>query len=156
MKELSPLPFPRPLLSSPFPQVVAFHLTPAQIAGLRELFEAIDADHSGTISLEELTAALVTTDARVAAAADAAAQQHGAGAAAGGADGEVFGGGDEVFDALARLEQSEPGAAVASLRPLFDAADVSCTRELNYHEVRARARERAKESTAVSRARARF
>ncbi len=35
-------------------QVIASNLPPEEIEGLRELFRALDTDHSGTISFEEL------------------------------------------------------------------------------------------------------
>ncbi|CAM9242227.1 unnamed protein product [Ascophyllum nodosum] len=41
-------------------EICAYNMPPADIEGLRETFEAIDKDHSGTISLEELTNHLQT------------------------------------------------------------------------------------------------
>ena len=38
--------------------VVAFHLTPRQVIAVRNLFESIDLDRSGTISFEELANAV--------------------------------------------------------------------------------------------------
>ncbi|CAM9349713.1 unnamed protein product [Pylaiella littoralis] len=39
-------------------EVCAYNMAPAELEGLRETFEAIDRNHSGTISLEELTSHL--------------------------------------------------------------------------------------------------
>lgn len=36
-------------------KICAHNMPPSDLEGLRETFEAIDKDHSGTISLEELT-----------------------------------------------------------------------------------------------------
>lgn len=36
-------------------QVCAYKMPPVELEGLRQTFEAIDKDHSGSISLEELT-----------------------------------------------------------------------------------------------------
>ena len=44
-----------PLCLCPLLKICAYNMPPADIEGLRETFEAIDKDHSGTISLEELT-----------------------------------------------------------------------------------------------------
>lgn len=39
-------------------QVCAYNMPPVELEGLRETFESIDRNHSGTISLEELTSHL--------------------------------------------------------------------------------------------------
>mmetsp|Transcript_54851 Transcript_54851/g.151182 ORF Transcript_54851/g.151182 Transcript_54851/m.151182 type:complete len:1189 (-) Transcript_54851:129-3695(-) len=41
-------------------KVIAFHMTPREIKGLRDLFVAIDQDHSGVVSFEELRNATLT------------------------------------------------------------------------------------------------
>ncbi len=55
----------RPLPSLPPHQIIAAHLPYDQIRGLKELFEAIDADGSGTITTKAMRAAVAQRGSKV-------------------------------------------------------------------------------------------
>jgi calcium-dependent protein kinase len=89
--------------------VAAFHLTPPQVANMRELFAFIDVDRSGTISFSELAQAVrdLSSISR---------------------EPEVIPGGDHPQNNL-RTETDE-----CQLKELFNAVDISRSSQINFTE----------------------